>query len=120
MQSNARLLQNLKSLVIACKAVQSKSGTLTGDSFLSFLWKSDVIVAFGGWCRIVLGEDQPFLEITPEVIKAYGSALQYGHKHIYQAMPRMLTVWFEYGNYNVQTKHKSNKVWHQNDGLQTL
>jgi serine/threonine-protein kinase ATR len=64
----------------------------------------------GDWCRIVLGEDKPFLEITPEVIKAYGSALQHGHKHIYQAMPRMLTVWFEYGNHNVQTKHKSNKV----------
>lgn len=62
-------------------------------------------------CRIALGEDQPFLEIVKELIRAYGKALHLGHKHIYQAMPRMLTVWFDFGNYCLQAKQKSVKVF---------
>lgn len=50
-------------------------------------------------CRIILGEDQPFMEILHEVLRNYGKSVLHGHKHIYQSMPRMLTIWFEYGNY---------------------
>jgi hypothetical protein len=49
--------------------------------------------------RIALGEDQPFMEILPEVLRNYGRAVQYGNRNIYQSLPRMLTIWFEYGNY---------------------
>ena len=60
--------------------------------------------------RIVVGEDQPFLEIIPELISAYGSAMEYGHQYIYQAMPRMLTIWFDFGSYCLAVKAKTNKV----------
>ena len=46
-----------------------------------------------------MGEDQPFMEILHEVLRNYGKSVLHGHTHIYQSMPRMLTIWFEYGNY---------------------
>ncbi len=39
------------------------------------------------------------MEILHEVLRNYGKSVLYGHTHIYQSMPRMLTIWFEYGNY---------------------
>ena len=39
------------------------------------------------------------MEILHEVLRNYGKSVLYGHQHIYQSMPRMLTIWFEYGNY---------------------
>ena len=50
-------------------------------------------------CRIPLGEDQPHLEILPEVIRNYGLAVQYGHRHIFQSLPRLLTLWFDFGSH---------------------
>ena len=50
-------------------------------------------------CRIPLGEDQPHLEILPEVIRNYGLAVQYGHRHIFQSLPRLLTLWFDFGTH---------------------
>lgn len=46
-----------------------------------------------------LGEDRPFLEILPDVIKSYGMSLQHGSEHCSQSLPRMLTLWFEFGTY---------------------
>ena len=46
-----------------------------------------------------LGEDKPFLEILPDVIKSYGSSMMYGHSHTSQSLPRMLTLWFEFGTF---------------------
>ncbi|UPR01432.1 phosphatidylinositol kinase [Chloropicon primus] len=37
-------------------------------------------------------------EYIPLVLKNYGECIQHGTKTIYQSMPRMLTVWFEFGN----------------------
>ncbi|KAL0053239.1 hypothetical protein WJX82_003001 [Trebouxia sp. C0006] len=53
----------------------------------------------GGRSRIPLGEDQPHLEILPEVIRNYGLAVQYGHRHIFQSLPRLLTLWFDFGSH---------------------
>ena len=39
------------------------------------------------------------MEILHEVLRNYGRSVLHGHMHIYQSMPRMLTIWFEYGNY---------------------
>jgi len=50
-----------------------------------------------GKSRIKLGEDRPHLEFLPEVIKHYGESLVQGHAHVYQSLPRMLTLWFEFG-----------------------
>jgi serine/threonine-protein kinase ATR len=51
-----------------------------------------------GKSRIKLGEDRPHLEFLPEVIKHYGESLVQGHAHVYQSLPRMLTLWFEFGS----------------------
>ena len=37
-------------------------------------------------------------EYIPLVLKNYGECIQHGTKTIYQSLPRMLTVWFEFGN----------------------
>ena len=50
-------------------------------------------------CRIELGEDKPFIELLPELLRNYGHAVEHGNRNIYQALPRMLTIWFEYGDY---------------------
>ncbi|KAK9914842.1 hypothetical protein WJX75_001188 [Coccomyxa subellipsoidea] len=60
--------------------------------------------------RIALGEDQPFMEILPEVLRNYGRAVQFGNCNIYQSLPRMLTIWFEYGDYcYANVKHADNR-----------
>lgn len=49
-------------------------------------------------CRIMgLGKDTAWLDILPEVIKNYGQAVQYGHRQIFQALPRLLTLWTGFG-----------------------
>ena len=51
------------------------------------------------------------MEILHEVLRNYGKSVLYGHKHIYQSMPRMLTIWFEYGNYcSANPAHSGNKA----------
>ena len=46
-----------------------------------------------------LGEDKPFLELLPDVIKSYGMSMMYGSQHTSQSLPRMLTLWFEFGTF---------------------
>ena len=43
-------------------------------------------------------EPKKHYEYVPLVLKNYGECIQHGTKTIYQSMPRMLTVWFEFGN----------------------
>jgi len=35
------------------------------------------------------------LKVVFEIIQNYGHALRYGHSHIFQSLPRLLTLWFE-------------------------
>lgn len=63
--------------------------------------------------RIPLGEDQPHLEILPEVIRNYGLAVQYGHRHIFQSLPRLLTLWFDFGAH-IKSIQATQKVRCQN------
>ena len=44
-----------------------------------------------------LGKDKAWMDILPEVIKNYGQAVQYGHRQIFQALPRLLTLWTGFG-----------------------
>lgn len=50
-------------------------------------------------CRVQLGEDEPFTDILKEVLHNYGSSVQHGIRHVYQSLPRLLTVWFDYGSH---------------------
>ncbi|KAK9807336.1 hypothetical protein WJX73_002849 [Symbiochloris irregularis] len=49
--------------------------------------------------KVKLGEDEPFTDILKEVLYNYGTSVQHGIRHVYQTLPRMLTVWFEFGSY---------------------
>lgn len=37
-------------------------------------------------------------QLLPEVIHSYGQSLVYGHSYIFQCLPRLLTLWFEFGD----------------------
>lgn len=50
-----------------------------------------------GKSKIKLGEDRPYLSFLPEVLRGYGKSIEAGHVHIYRSLPRLLTLWFEYG-----------------------
>lgn len=65
-----------------------------------------------GWClsRIPLGEDQPYLEILPLVLANYGTAVQCGTRHIFESLPRLLTLWFEFGSQQMANRSTSVKV----------
>lgn len=53
---------------------------------------------FGGRARIQVGEDTPHLELLPEVLKLYGKSVNAGRRHIYRSLPRLLTLWYEFGS----------------------
>ncbi|KAL0029509.1 hypothetical protein WJX79_000191 [Trebouxia sp. C0005] len=74
---------------------RQRQTALTGSSRTS----AKPMDRLGGRSRIPLGEDQPHLEILPEVIRNYGLAVQYGHQHIFQSLPRLLTLWFDFGSH---------------------
>lgn len=42
-------------------------------------------------------------EILPKILQAYGSSLVYGSKYIFQALPRLLTLWLDYGGVDLPT-----------------
>lgn len=51
------------------------------------------------------------MEVLPEVLRNYGRAVQHGNRNIYQSLPRMLTIWFQYGDYCcANAKHADNRV----------
>lgn len=62
----------------------------------------------GGKARIKLGEDQHHLTFLPNVLQFYGKSVKNGHRHIYRALPRMLTLWFEFGTAMVGEPTKGN------------
>ena len=49
------------------------------------------------------------MEYVADVIRNYGSSVQHGHRHIYQSVPRLLTVWFEFGTHCVGITGKPTK-----------
>lgn len=49
--------------------------------------------------RITIGQDLPFEHYVPQVIENYGKAIANGHDHVYEALPRLLTVWYEFGSH---------------------
>ena len=61
----------------------------------------------GGKSRIKLGEDRHHLAFLPEVIRNYGRSVQAGSNHIYRSLPRLLTLWFEFGTAAVTSGNDS-------------
>jgi len=44
-------------------------------------------------------------------VNCYGLSLQYGCEYIYQSMPKMLSVWLDFGSdFNRDLKKKNNKT----------
>ncbi|CAH1797711.1 unnamed protein product [Owenia fusiformis] len=62
--------------------------------------------------------------ILEPIIENYGKALRNGSQYIYQTMPRMLTIWLEYGSKMVESESKQNKnetaIGQQRFTLQTM
>eukprot|EP00958_Prasinococcus_capsulatus_P010131 scaffold990_cov393-Prasinococcus_capsulatus_cf.AAC.31 len=50
----------------------------------------------------VAPESKHFLTYLPPAMEGYSKALKFGHKHIYDCLPRLLTLWFNFGGQNVQ------------------
>lgn len=46
---------------------------------------------------------------VPDVLLFYAKGLHRGHKNLFQALPRLLTLWFEFGSFYLRTGSSSNK-----------
>eukprot|EP00898_Chlorokybus_atmophyticus_P004675 jgi/Chlat1/5208/Chrsp33S05180 len=47
-------------------------------------------------------EAKHYLLYLPDVLAQYAKALRLGHRQIFQSLPRMLTLWFEFGALNLE------------------
>jgi len=56
-----------------------------------------------------LGEEQGYLEVLPVALRHYGRALECGHRHIQQSLPRLLTLLFEFGGDLAARRAQGNK-----------
>ena len=59
---------------------------------------NQTIDRLGGKSRIRLGEDRPYLEFLPEVMRNYARAIISGYEHVHRALPRLLTLWYDFGS----------------------
>ena len=41
--------------------------------------------------------DEKSIDYVEDVINFYATSLRYGHRHVYESLPRLLTVWFDVG-----------------------
>ena len=44
------------------------------------------------------GDDEEAIDLLSETVREYGASIKYGHRHIYESLPRMLTLWFDIGD----------------------
>eukprot|EP00878_Enallax_costatus_P022474 GHUV01023843.1.p1 GENE.GHUV01023843.1~~GHUV01023843.1.p1 ORF type:complete len:1333 (+),score=447.74 GHUV01023843.1:514-3999(+) len=63
----------------------------------------------GGRCRVRREEESPF-DYLPSALSHYGESIRAGHKHILQSLPRLLTLYFEFGNRLAATKQVTQKM----------
>ncbi|KAK1273836.1 Serine/threonine-protein kinase ATR [Acorus gramineus] len=67
-------------------------------------------IAVDGSSTVVSAEEKPWWTYLSDVLLFYARGLHRGHKHLFQALPRLLTLWFEFGSrYNKDTL-SSNKA----------
>ena len=46
---------------------------------------------------------------VPEVLLFYAKGLHRGHRNLFQAPPKLLTLWFEFGSFYLRRGSSSNK-----------
>ncbi|GBG70226.1 hypothetical protein CBR_g6357 [Chara braunii] len=46
----------------------------------------------------VIADDRPYVVYIPEAMLHYAKSLHRGHKYLHQSMPRLLTLWFDFGS----------------------
>ncbi|KAJ0746764.1 putative non-specific serine/threonine protein kinase [Helianthus annuus] len=59
--------------------------------------------------------EKPWLYLVPDVLLFYAKGLHRGHKNLFQALPRLLTLWFEFGSIYQRkgsSSHKDLKAAH--------
>ena len=44
------------------------------------------------------GDDEEAIDYLTETVREYGNSIKCGHRHIYESLPRMLTLWFDTGD----------------------
>ncbi|KAG1359467.1 serine/threonine-protein kinase ATR [Cocos nucifera] len=54
-------------------------------------------------------EEKPWWSYLPDVLLFYAKGLHKGHRNLYQALPRLLTLWFEFGSIYHRDGSSSNK-----------
>ncbi len=84
-------------LLLAAETTRSRANraaqSLSGADDKGGGGKSKAYVSSGGVSPDVISK---FLYA---ILKSYGQALSFGHKYLFQAMPRMLTLWFEHSEH---------------------
>lgn len=53
--------------------------------------------------------DKNWWYYLPDVLLFYARGLHRGHKHLFQALPRLLTLWFDFGSFYQKNSPSSNK-----------
>ncbi|KAG2649180.1 hypothetical protein PVAP13_1NG062788 [Panicum virgatum] len=54
-------------------------------------------------------KEKPWWELLMGVLLCYAKAIHRGHKNLFQALPRMLTLWFEFGSMYAQDESSSDQ-----------
>lgn len=60
----------------------------------------------GGRSKVTLGEEKHYGEYLPEILQNYGRCMQYGYRHRLQCLPRMLTLFCDWGNEHLSKKRQ--------------
>lgn len=50
------------------------------------------------------------MDLLPQVLKHYGMAVKYGHRHIFQTLPRLLTLYLDFGTFVKEQEQDKPKV----------
>ncbi|KAL6873568.1 hypothetical protein ACP4OV_013650 [Aristida adscensionis] len=63
----------------------------------------------GSVSRASEAKEKPWWDLVPHVLHCYAKTLVKGHKNLFQALPRMLTLWFEFGSIYMRDGSSSDK-----------
>ncbi|XP_023529566.1 serine/threonine-protein kinase ATR [Cucurbita pepo subsp. pepo] len=56
-----------------------------------------------------MSNEKPWWSYVPDVLLFYAKGLHRGHKNLFQALPRLLTLWFDFGSIYQRVGSSSNK-----------
>lgn len=64
----------------------------------------------GGKSRVRLGEEQHYMDYLPQILLNYGKSVELGTRHILQTLPRLLTLFFDFGTEMHGMKQQTQKA----------